>query len=91
MEAPGLWWAGSPVCLQEQTEQPLSMVSPALAGRVGPGPGADGSSAGLGRDFELGVAGQVSASALGFVLGLSRRRTERGGSLGAEPPPLSDA
>ena len=62
MEAPGLWWAGSPVCLQEQTEQPLSMVSPALAGRVGPGPGADGSSAGLGRDFELGVAGQVSAS-----------------------------
>ena len=91
MEEPGLWWAWSPVCLQEQTEQPLSMVSPALAGRVGPGPGADGSSAGLGRDFELGVAGQelpqklVSASALGFVLGLSGRCTERGGSLGAEP------
>lgn len=91
MEEPGLWWAWSPVCHQEQTEQPLSVVSPALAGRVGPGPGADGTSAGLGRDFELGVSGQelpqklVSACALGFVLGLSGRRTERGGSPGAEP------
>ena len=46
MEEPGLWWARSPVRRQEQTERPLSAVSPALVGRVGPGPGADRGSAG---------------------------------------------
>ena len=46
MEEPGLWWARSPMRRQEQTERALNAVSPALADRVGPGPGADEVSAG---------------------------------------------
>lgn len=44
MEEPGLWLAWRPVCLQEQTEWPLSAVVLAFVGHVGSGLGAGGGS-----------------------------------------------